>query len=267
MKSGHVDSGDQKIYYEVDGVGEPLLLIMGLSGDILAWANQITILKQHFTVIAVDNRDAGRSGAGTDGYAIADMAGDALAVLDALEVNAAHVLGFSMGGMIAQELALNHPARVKKLILYATSSGLATAHASVFDPWEWVVHNDAEGDVLAKFVLSMVMTENFLRDEAMVTQAMALRKAHPYPQSPDSFSRQASAVRGFDASERFTNISAQTLVLVGERDVLVPPWHSGELAAGIPGARLETLEGGGHGMFMEVPDRFTDVVVGFLTET
>lgn len=266
MKSGHADNNGQEIYYEVEGAGPPLLLIMGLSGDILGWAAQIEMLKEHFTVIAYDNRDAGRSGAGAEGYSITDMAGDGLAVLDELDIDAAHIMGFSMGGMIAQEMALGHPARVLKLILHATSPGLATGPVSILDPWEFVVHNDSEGDALASFVLSMVMTQNFLNNEEMVAMAKTLRAAHPHPQKPAGFSRQAAAIRGFDARDRFDAISAPTLVLVGDQDVLVPPWHSQMLADGIAGARLETIAGGGHGVYMEVADAFNKAVTGFLTE-
>jgi pimeloyl-ACP methyl ester carboxylesterase len=266
MQMGHVDNDGQKIYYEVAGAGEPLLLIMGLSGDILSWADQISSLKQHYTVIAMDNRDAGRSGAGTDGYGITDMASDCIAVLDKLGIETTHVLGFSMGGMIAQELVLTSPARVRKLILYATSARLAGPHASVFDAWEFLVHNDADGLARIKFVLSMCMTETFLRDEGMVRQAIALSKAHPYPQSPQGFSRQASALRGFDRQERVADILKDTLVLIGDHDVLVPPWHSRQLANGIKNAKLQVIKQGGHGMYLDCADPFKQAVLEFLAD-
>ena len=113
------------IYYEVHGAGDPLLLIMGLGANATAWEAQIPALNREYKVIAFDNRGSGRSDKPTVMYSMRQMADDAVLLLDQLGVAAAHVFGMSMGGMIAQELTLQHPARVKSLVLGATMAGRA----------------------------------------------------------------------------------------------------------------------------------------------
>src|SRR5215211_420992 len=129
------------LYYEETGSGPPLLLIAGLSGNTLGWAMLQPTLAERFRVIAFDNRGAGRSSAPPGPYTTRRMADDAAALLDRLGVARAHVLGFSMGGMVAQELALHHPARVGRLVLYGT---LARPRPAILDPWLTFVVQAAE---------------------------------------------------------------------------------------------------------------------------
>ncbi|HNO65923.1 MAG TPA: alpha/beta hydrolase, partial [Tepidiformaceae bacterium] len=120
----YVPTRDIITYYEEAGSGRPLVLIRGLGSDLQAWSLQVPELAKHFRVITYDNRGAGRTGAPDKPYTIAGMADDLAALLDALDIPTACILGYSMGGMIAQEFALKHPARVEKLILLGTSAGL-----------------------------------------------------------------------------------------------------------------------------------------------
>src|SRR4051795_6879496 len=146
--SGTVQANGQQLYYEIHGDGPPLVLVMGIGYDSSLWTlAQVPALSARFQVILMDNRDAGRSSAACGPYTIADMADDLVGLLDTLGIQRTHVLGLSMGAMIAQEFALRHPERLDRLVL----SGCAAAPArSAVDPiriWSWLKSNDASGEI------------------------------------------------------------------------------------------------------------------------
>ncbi len=232
--------------------------------DATVWAPQIPAFQQHCTVIAFDNRDVGRSSQAREPYSIADMAEDTAGLMDGLGIKQAHVLGVSMGGMIAQELVLRHPGNVRKLILGATAAQVARFHVSILDVWKWIRQHDPTNEVFPIEAISWGMTHDFLRNAAAVDRLIEWMRNPPFPVSPAAYGRQADAVRAFDALDRLGAVKAPTLVLVGDQDVLTPPWASRELAKAIPGARLQVLEGGGHGFFLEIPDKVNQAVLEYL---
>ena len=264
MRSGTIEANGQKLYYEVQGQGEPLLVVSGLAGDITSWGLQIEAWREHFQVIAFDNRDAGRSSRATSPYTIAEMAADANAVLDGLSIESAHVLGASMGSMIAQELALAHPGKVRKLVLVCTMAQMSRYAVSFVDPWRWIVNHDAAGEILPAHIITWCMTHSFQQDREAVDTLVQQMLAAPYPQPPEAFGRQADALSNHDALSRLAGIRQPTLVIVGDQDLLTPPWVAREVAEAIPGAQLQVLEGGGHCLFWEIPDRFNQAVIDFL---
>ena len=134
METGFQECNGQKLYYEIHGEGEPLVLIMGLGGDATAWMFQIPAFSKYFKVIVFDNRDVGRSSMAKTSYTIADMAQDTAGLLNALGVQQANVLGGSMGGFIAQELVIHHPDKVKKLVLACTTGQMARFKIDLFEP-------------------------------------------------------------------------------------------------------------------------------------
>jgi pimeloyl-ACP methyl ester carboxylesterase len=264
MKSGTIEANGQQLFYEVHGQGEPLLVISGLAGDITGWGLQVEAWKEHFQVVAFDNRDAGRSSPAAGPYTLKDMAQDAAAVLEALGIEWAHVIGASMGSMIAQELALAHPGKVGRLVLACTMAQLSRFRVSFVDPWRWIVNNDPRAEMLPTFIIGLCMTHRFQQDAEAVDQLIADMLGAPYPQSAECFGRQADALLTHDALDRLGEITAPTLVLVGDQDLLTPPWSAREVALAIPGAGLRILEGGGHCFFWEIPDAFNQAVVDFL---
>ena len=272
MKSGSIEANGQKLYYEIRGQGEPLLVISGLSGDITGWGLQIKAWREHFQVIAFDNRAAGRSSpaAGrssraTGPYTIAEMAADANAVMDGLSIESAHVMGASMSGMIAQELALAHPGKVRKLVLVCTMAQMSRYAVSFVDPWRWIVNHDAAGEILPAHIITWCMTHSFQQDRGAVDTLVQQMLAAPYPQPPVAFGRQADALSNHDALSRLAGIRQPTLVIVGDQDLLTPPWAAREVAQAIPGAQLQVLAGGGHCLFWEIPDKFNQTVIDFLS--
>jgi pimeloyl-ACP methyl ester carboxylesterase len=252
-----------RIYYEVYGQGEPILLIMGLGGSALAWQSQIPILSRHLRVIAYDNRDAGRSDKVEAEYSMADMADDAAALLGYLDIGSAHVYGVSMGGMIAQELALRHPERVRTLVLGCTSPCLAAMPPSekaaravmesaalplreAFERSMWTGYSDA--------YLAAHNDDLWLRaqvEAGLTPPVEALR--HHYV-----------VVGGFDARERVGKIRVPTLVMTGDQDPLVPPQNSRFLAEHIPGAELVVFPGGRHSFNVEFEEESNNAVLDFI---
>jgi pimeloyl-ACP methyl ester carboxylesterase len=267
MKSGNIDSNGQKLYYEVHGKGMPLVLIMGIGYDATLWGlHQIPAFSQEYQVIAFDNRDVGRSSKATGPYTIADMADDVAGLLDGLEVDRAHLLGISMGGLIAQEFALRHPTRLDKLVLTGTGTGPGRAR---FDPtsiWSFVKQHDTGGLTFAAQQFLWLFSTDFLQNHQAVDETLALLGSNPNPVSPEAYERQAAAYAQYDELDRVGQIGAPTLVLTGERDRLTPPWIGRELAEAIPGAKFRLVKGPGasHVLPLERPDDFNKIVLSFL---
>jgi pimeloyl-ACP methyl ester carboxylesterase len=254
MENGYVEANGQNLYYEIHGKGKPLIMIQGLGTDITAWAFQIPVFQEHFKVIAFDNRDIGRSSQAISPYSIADMAEDTASLMDALGIKQAYVLGVSMGGMIAQELVLRHPGKVRKLVLGSTVAQVARFHVSILEPWKWIKQHDLDNEVFPIELIIWNMTQNFLKNAEAVDQMIGWLRNPPFPVLPEAFGRQVDAVRTFDALDRLSALKVPTLVLVGDQDILTPPWICRELAEAISGAKLQVIEGGAHSFFLEIPD-------------
>ena len=267
--SGMVQANGQQLYYEIHGDGPPLVLVMGIGYDSSLWTlAQVPALSTRFRVVLVDNRDAGRSSKASHPYRIADMADDLAGLLDALGIAQSHLLGLSMGGMIALEFALRHAERLDRLVI--TGTGAMPARAAV-DPiriWSWVKANDATGEVFGGQQFVSLFSTSFLRNHQAVRDTADLLASNPYPMTPQAYQRQADAYGQFDALDRLGAITAPTLVVVGEQDLLTPPWVARELAEAIPGARLEVIRGAGssHVAPIERPDDFNRLVSDFLAE-
>ncbi|MBI1846817.1 MAG: alpha/beta fold hydrolase [Candidatus Rokubacteria bacterium] len=256
--------GDIEMYYVEQGSGEPLVLIMGFSGDHTAWAFQMAEFAQRYRVIAFDNRGAGQTDQPDAPYTIPQMAGDTAGLMDRLGIERAHVLGVSMGGMIAQELALAHPGRVLSLQLHCTHPGNDGYMTALGDAW---------GTVRASLPLEQAQRTIFLwlfghttyneRPE-FVEAILAGALANPYPQSLAGFRGQSAAVQAFSTRDRLPRITAPTLVSVADEDVLVPARFAREIAARIPGAELATIARAGHVYFWEMPEEFNRMCLEFL---
>jgi pimeloyl-ACP methyl ester carboxylesterase len=266
-RSGTVRANAQELYFEVHGEGPPLVLVMGIGYDATLWTlAQVPALSRTFQVVIFDNRDAGRSSNATGAYTIADMADDTAGLMDALEIERAHVLGLSMGGMIALEVALRHAGRVDRLVL--SGCGAAPARAA-FDPirtWSWVKAADTTGDVFACQQFTWLFSHAFLRDAEAVQRTIAVLAGNPNPVRAEAYRRQADAYLQYDALDRLAAITSPTLVVVGEQDLLTPPWVCREVANGIPGAQFEIITGDGasHVVPLERPDEFNRLVTRFL---
>ena len=256
----HVNGID--LYYEQHGSGANVLLIAGLGAHAGDWARQIAALARHFRVTAFDNRGCGRSSAPDEPYTIRQMADDAVALMDALGIARAHVVGSSMGGAIAQELAIAYPERVDRLVLMATAARACWMCGALDDGAMWTTLLRRAGR------LSPRALARFVRRRARAVAGRVRRggpPASPLPPVPaHGLRRQREALAAFDARDRLPRISAPVLVIAGARDREIPLAAAEELARGIPGARLVVLRGAGHLMHYERADEVNRLLLDFL---
>ena len=260
-----IEVNGQTLYYEVHGEGEPLLCVMGLSADVLAWALQIPAFSAGYRTIVFDNRDVGRSSMADGSYEIADMAADALALADALELDTFHLLGVSMGGAIAQELALAVPERLRTLTLAVTFPAGGAWARKLSEVWaERVSKISREGHVDELMLLNF--SESFFENEEGVAWLRGMMLQHPHPQPPEAFIRQLEACGRHDTRDRLPSLRMPTHVIGAERDILVPVWKSHELAELIPDAQLTVLPGSPHGANVERAEEFNRTVLDFIAE-
>jgi 3-oxoadipate enol-lactonase len=249
-----------ELHVERRGEGEPLLLIQGLGAGSAHWGEPfLDALGDGFELIAFDNRGIGRSGP-CDDVTAATLAADALAVLDALELDGAHVVGFSMGGMAAQELALLAPERVRSLALLATSCGGTQSQATSGDVVNALTSAVFSGDRarVLKTAYALLVSSAFAADRANYAAFEAVARGHT--PAIGVLLKQQAAVMTHDTFARLGAVSAPTLVVHGKEDQILG-WINGDLVASrIPGARLELLEGVGHLLYWEQPGRVAGLV-------
>ena len=266
VDSGFADANGARLYYEVYGEGEPLLLIMGLGANHLAWASHVPAYAREFQVIVFDNRGTGQSDFPEDvDFTIPLMADDAAALLDALGVDRAHVYGVSMGGMIAQELALRHPRRLRSLILGATWPGGPDAVPPEMETLRLLVDwGAAAGRVASPAFLDVLYSPGYLAEHGSELLEGFGRYAD-YPQTaPEAYVAQLGAAARHDTYDRLPDIAAPTLVIHGTADPLVPAANGRILAERIPRAGLVLLEGARHGYLQEKQAEADAAVLSFL---
>jgi pimeloyl-ACP methyl ester carboxylesterase len=264
---------DIDMYYEEHGdpLAEPLLLIMGFAMNATSWGLQIPAFAGRYRVIAFDNRGVGRTSQPEGPYSIPQMAADAAALLDHLGIESAHIVGASMGGMIAQEFAIRYPSRVRGLVLACTTPG--GPHSVGY---EEMMTASEEG--LAMTDLSAMMTPEGIK-EGMDRLFTAEFQAHPtpaaiqmglagmlYPQTLTGMKAQLTAILAHDTYDRLSKISAPTLVIAGDADTFVDARNSPILASRIAGAKLIMLPGQKHGFTAEKPDETNAAILEFLAQ-
>jgi 3-oxoadipate enol-lactonase len=258
---------EQRLYYEVHGDGEPLLCVHGLACDTLAWIPQVHAFSAAYRTVIFDNRDVGQSSqCDGESYEIADMARDALALADELELESFHLLGISMGGAIAQEIALQSPDRIRTLTLAVTFPAGGTYARRMADVWSARVRQISREQHVDELML-LNHSEGFYENAEMVEFIRTAILNNPHPQSPEAFGRQLDACSRHDTRDRLPGLTMPTHVIGGEYDVLVPVWKSREVASLIPGAKLTVLPNAPHGLSLERAEEFNAAVLGFIRET
>ncbi len=253
--------GDVELSYERTGSGPPLLAIMGMSGTLLSWREPfLGPLREHFEVIAYDHRGVGESSRMDASFTIATLARDAAGLLDALEVNSAHVLGISMGGMVAQELALAHPERVRTLALgctYCGGPGSSLASPPVAQRlFEAMSSGDRER--VLRTTWEICVSPRIREDPELYAASCAIALQRPVARAV--ILAQMQAIAAHDTSARLPELEPPVLIVHGTADDLIPVQNAHVIAGHLPHARLEILDGTGHLFFWEEPLRSAELV-------
>jgi pimeloyl-ACP methyl ester carboxylesterase len=259
-----VKVNDIQLYYEVHGRGEPLVLIMGLGANTRGWDMQIPVFSREFQVVAFDNRGSGRSDKPDSRYSIRLFADDTAGLMDALGIASAHVYGQSMGGLIAQELALDYPDRVRTLVLGSTTCGGREGAAALPEHIALMATLPSlSPQEAAERGLPLMYSDQFIASKRQELIDRSLAEAELRP-PPDAFGRQAQAAVRHKAYDRLPKIRCPTLIISGSDDKIVPAENSRILAGHIPGAELVVLPKAGHGYLVECADESNAIVLDFL---
>jgi pimeloyl-ACP methyl ester carboxylesterase len=255
------------IELEVDSTanGDPLLLIAGYGCDRTIWSLVAPILAERYRVITFDNRGIGQSSGNASSISIRQMADDAAALLASLGIASAHVAGHSMGGMVAQELTLHHPDKVRSLTLLSSWAQLDARGTAIIESWGDLA-NKFDAETITRVILPWLYTSAFYNRPGAIEQIIELVLANPNPPSPEVQYQQSRAISASNTSDRLEKIQCSTLVAVGREDILVPIRCSEQLAAAIRGAKLAVLDNTGHGMLIETPTEVANTMSAFLNQ-
>jgi 3-oxoadipate enol-lactonase len=256
-----VNNQSAKIYWDEQGQGTPLLLIMGLGYPSVLWHRMRPVLSQHFRTIALDNRGAGSSDVPPGPYSIATMASDAAAVLDAAGVSRAHVFGLSMGGMIAQEFALQYPERTRALILGCTSPGGPSAVRADGKVVDILFARGMTIEQAREAMLPFIYDASTPRQK--IEEDLTLRRRCLPTQA--GYMAQLDAILAWQSYDRLGEIKAPTLVIHGNSDALVPPANGKLIAERIRNAKLVLLEHASHLFATDQTEPALEAILEFLS--
>jgi 3-oxoadipate enol-lactonase len=254
-----------RLAYTRRGAGEPLLLIMGVAGHHGMWGEPfLTALAANYDVVAFDHRGIGRSARAEAGFTIAELADDAAGVLDGLGWASAHVMCISMGGTVAQELALGHPERVRRLVLGCTWAGTDTDHPVWAPGVGKLAEAGMSGDLeaAARLMFAANVSPGFATEPGRFEEFAEIAASVQVPGPVTLMQMQAAAIH--DAVGRLADLAAPTLVVHGTADDVILTSAGERLAALVPGAALELFDDVGHLFFWEQPQRAADVVTSHL---
>jgi pimeloyl-ACP methyl ester carboxylesterase len=259
-RSMQVSTNGLMLAYSESGAGEPLVLIMGLGADHSAWEQHVAAFADEYRCFAVDNRGSGRSDAPAGPYTTAQMADDYAGLIEGLGLAPARVVGISMGGAIAQQLAIRHPDLVARLVLVSSWGRTDAYTADVFAQLRIARAVFAPADLARLLQLLIWSPPGF---DARLGDLQAERSTEP-GMSVEAFLAQCDACVGHDVVDRLGEVTVPTLVTVGSRDVFTPIELSEELADLIPNAELRVYEGAGHAHHWERLDDFNADVLRWL---
>jgi pimeloyl-ACP methyl ester carboxylesterase len=262
-----VTVGDINIYYEVHGEGEPLLLIMGYGASSRWWLSQVSALSQEYQVIVFDNRGTGQSDKPDTPCTIKMMADDAARLLETIGIEAAHVFSASMGGMIAQELVLNHPEKVISLILGCTTPGGRNTTLPDREAMSFLSNHERRQQLSleeqSRELLPFLFTDEFINKNHKIVDAFT-SEIYRYPTPVHGYRRHWEAIMSFNVYDRIPEIKVPTLIMAGTADRLISAENSRILASRIPDAKLIIFENMRHQFISEIAEEVNRAVLEFL---
>ncbi|RLD56350.1 MAG: alpha/beta hydrolase [Bacteroidetes bacterium] len=258
-------SNNNTIYFEEHGQGHPLVLIAGLASDSQSWLPLIPVLAGHFRVITFDNRGIGRSSPDNTDISIEDMADDCARLIKHLDLPSANVLGHSMGGMIAMDLAARYPEMVGKLILLATTPKINRRNIELFNDLVCSLKSGMDRHLWFRNLFYWILSPSFFEDKEMLEQAVKMAIDYPYPQSDISFENQVRAISKFNSISGISGIQSPTLIVNGENDILFPFSETAGLFKNLSRSQTITITKSAHSIPIENPKGLSKSVIGFLT--
>jgi pimeloyl-ACP methyl ester carboxylesterase len=262
MPLGHFNNTD--LFYAEKGAGEPLLFLGGLGGDHLYWLGQMRAFGKRYRCLAPDNRDTGQSCAAPGPYVLADLAADLMLLLRHLELPAVHVVGLSMGGAIALELALAHPDVVQSLVLVSTWARTDDWFRSLLAAFELIRQQVPDTGRFFEAVLPWWVSHRFFQDSGRISWLRWLLQQTPHGHGAEAFRRQLDALRTHDVLAQLPRLQCPVLILAGQDDTIAPERYSRELRDTIPQARICLVPEVGHALPLENPAFFNAQVGSFL---
>lgn len=262
--NGFVDSNGCQIYYQIKGEGTPLILLMGFGADGDVWEKHLAVYEKHFKCIVLDNRGVGKSGQPQGPYSTTMMADDTIAVMDHLNIESAQVAGISMGGAIAQSLALNHPNRVSSLCLISTWPIFNNYATTVYENLKKIRRTASPDDFMELLQLWIFAPPYYDDNLGELKEGQQGAAKNETPQTEAGFDGQLDACIGHNAVPRLHEIQVPTLITIGMMDIFTPPAFSDILHEKISGSHIERFPTGGHVHHWEDLDRFNKVTLDFL---
>lgn len=255
-----------KIFYQERGSGEPLVLLMGFGADGNTWEKHVQVYEQHFRCILIDNRGVGRSDQPAGPYTTRMMAEDTVAVMEDAGIDKARVAGISMGGAIAQELALHFPEKVKCLVLISTWPSFNNYATSIYENLKKLRRTSDPGDFMELLQLWIFAAPFFESNLVDLKEGQLAAANNDTPQRQEGFEGQLDACIQHNTVDRLPEIQVPTLITVGEQDIFTPPPFSQLLNEKIEGSQLILFPDGGHVHHWEDLERFNTVTTNFLLE-
>ncbi len=251
------------LFYEEFGYGDPVVFLSGLGGDNRAFAVALRSFGKQYRALALDNRDVGRSERSRGVYTTAEMADDVAGWFEVLDLPPAHVIGHSLGGLVAQEFVLRHPTKVRSLVLVSTHAGSTPWKQAVIESWVLTKRLTSPAD-FTRATLPWLVAPAFYQNEQIIEGLIRFAERNEWPQEPEAFARQAQAALMHRTHDRLGEILKPTLVVSGELDVVNPLDVARELAGLIPGAEFLVIPGVGHLPHVEDNASFRDVIGNFI---
>lgn len=253
-----------KMYYEIHGVGEPIVFIPDLLESSQSWQFVVSKLAKHFKIILLDNRTVGKSNGSGSAFSISDMATDTVEMLDFLKIKKAHILGHGMGGFIAQEIAINFPERVNKLVLEATAPFPNARQNQLLSNFNKLLVKATDRTLWFKDYFLWIYSAKYLENTDFINALIEFNLSYVNPSNIDDFKYQIEAIAAYDSSSRLNKISSETLIIIGEEDILTLTEDSEKLYQGISMASYPIyFEKTGHSVHNENPRNFIHTLLGF----
>jgi len=251
-------------YYEIRGKGKPLILIAGLGSDSQSWHPAITELCKHFKIITFDNRGCGQTKSDHQDFTISDLAEDTISLIDRLKINKPYILGHSMGGYIAQQIAIAQPKKIAKLILASISSFTSERNKFLFVNMVRSLQNGIKYKSFLREFFCWIFTPQYFKNRKNIDSTLRYLLEYPYPVTLPGFKQQVKALNSFSSSNKLDRLKTETSILYGKEDILVTRKEIEEFTAKLANAKLIVLDSAAHSIHVEAPKAFVKQIIDFL---